>query len=184
MVLKSSAAPGTIITFSSFTWPDRLLGHKVLNHARMPRVSVTPVMKTGVLLGRTPAGTAPASMLPAGMLRRGSDMLTDMRLLAASPEAVGSKESETVAMGLGCPLGCWGLFRRATSEGYASLHSWLLDAGCTEVRISRGARWVGRWASSGRGGQATQDVLALLHTAAFAIFFAERALLSSRKRAG
>jgi hypothetical protein len=90
-------------------------------------------------------------------------------------------------------------------------------------RFSGGARWVGRWASSGRDGQdvrarrlsilfsvvgcdpflgddggtllapvmvawrlksATQDVLALLQPAAFAVFFASRSFLSSRKRAG
>ena len=105
VVLNPSAVPGTIINFSPFIWADRLLGHKVLNHARKPRVSVTPVTKTGVLLGRSPAGTAPASVVPAGMLLRGPDMSTDMRLLAASEEAAGSEESEPVAMGLGCPLG-------------------------------------------------------------------------------
>ena len=42
MALKPSAVPGTIISFSPFIWADRLLRHKVLNHARKPRVSVTP----------------------------------------------------------------------------------------------------------------------------------------------
>jgi hypothetical protein len=108
VALKPSAVPGTIINFSPFIWADRLLEHKVLNHARKPRVSVTPVTKTGVLLGRSPAGTAPAPVVPAGMLLRGPDMSTDMRLFAASEEAAGSEESEPVAVGLGCPLGCWG----------------------------------------------------------------------------
>jgi hypothetical protein len=104
VALNPSAVPGTIINFSPFIWADRLLGHEVRNHARNLRVSVTPVTKTGVLLGRSPAGTAPASEVSAGMLLRGPDMLTDMRLLAASEEAAGSEESEPVTMGLGCPL--------------------------------------------------------------------------------
>jgi hypothetical protein len=33
VALKSSAVPGTIISFSPFIWADRLLGHNVLNHA-------------------------------------------------------------------------------------------------------------------------------------------------------
>jgi hypothetical protein len=52
--------PGTNINFSPFIWADRRLGHKVLNHARKPRVSVNPVTKMGVLWGSSPAGTAPA----------------------------------------------------------------------------------------------------------------------------
>jgi hypothetical protein len=56
VALNPSAVPGTIINFSPFIWADRLLRYKVLNHARKPRVSVTPVTKTGVFLGRS-AGT-------------------------------------------------------------------------------------------------------------------------------
>ena len=105
LALNPSAVPGTIINFSPLIWADRLLGHRVLNHARKPRVSVTHVTKTGVLLGRSPAGTAPTSVLPAGMLPSGPEMSSDMRLLAALEEAAGSEESEPVAMGLGYPLG-------------------------------------------------------------------------------
>ena len=101
MALNPSAVPGTIINFSPFIWADRLLGHRVLNHAKKPHVSV----------------------VPAGMLPRGPDMSTHMRLLAASEEAAGSEESEPVAMGLGCPLGCWGLVRPATTEAHAGLAS-------------------------------------------------------------
>ena len=46
-----------------------------------------------------------------------------MCLLAASEEAAGPGESEPVAMGLGCPLGCWGLVRPATIAVYAGLLS-------------------------------------------------------------
>ena len=99
MALNPSAVPGTIINLSPFIWADRLLGHEVRNHARNPRVSVTPVTKTGVLLGRSPAGTTPASVVPAGMLFRDPDMSTDMRLLAALEEAAVSEESKPVAMG-------------------------------------------------------------------------------------
>ena len=152
MALKPSAVPGTITTFSPFIWADRLLGHKVLNHTRKPRVSVTPVTKTGVLLGRSRRGTAPASLVPAGMLLRGPDMSIDMRLLADSEEAAGSEESEPVAMDLGCPLGCWELVRPATTAAYAGLPA----VAALWCRGNRGAQWVGCWASSGRSGQAVR----------------------------
>jgi hypothetical protein len=72
-------------------------------------------------------------------------MSTDMRLLAASEEAAGSEESEPVAMGLGCPLGCWELVRPATTAAYASLPSVAdccrlhCDVGAPEVRGGSGA---------------------------------------------
>jgi hypothetical protein len=50
VALNPSAVPGTIIKFSPYIWAVRLLGHRVFNHARKPRVSVTPITKTGVLL--------------------------------------------------------------------------------------------------------------------------------------
>ena len=100
MALKPSAVPGMIISFSPFIWADRLQGHKVLNHARMPRVSVSPVV-------------------PAAMQLRGPDISTDMRLLAASEEAAGSEESEPVAMGLGCPLGCWLTVRNSRTSVFS-----------------------------------------------------------------
>jgi hypothetical protein len=101
VALNPLAVPGTIFNISHFIWADRLLGHRDLNHARKPRVSVTPVTKTGVLLGRSPPGTAQTSVVPAGMLPRGPDMSKDMRLLAASEQAAGSEESEPVAVALG-----------------------------------------------------------------------------------
>ena len=62
-------------------------------------MSLTPLTKIGVLLGR-------AEVVPAGMLPRGSDMSSqDMHLMAASGEAAGSEESEPLALGLGCPIG-------------------------------------------------------------------------------
>jgi hypothetical protein len=119
VALKPSAVPGTIISLSPFIWADRLLGHKVLYHTRKPRVSVTPVTKIGVLLCRSPAGTALVSWhaaqrpvhvdryAPVGCLEGGAS----------------SEESEPVAMGLGCPLGCWGLVHPATTAAYACLPS-------------------------------------------------------------
>jgi hypothetical protein len=79
-------------------------------------------------------------VVPAGMLPRVPDMSTDMRLLAASEEAAGSEEYETVAMGLVCPLGCWGLVRAATTAAYAGL---LAVAACCPLHcvfVSGGGR--------------------------------------------
>ena len=145
MALNPSAVPGTIINFSPFIWAERLLGHRVLSHARKPSVSVTTVTKTGVLLNRSPAVTAPALVVPAGMLPIGPDMSIDMRLLAASEEAAGSEKSGPVAKGLGCPLGRRGLVLPSTIAAYVGLLAvspccWLLDGvGAPEVPGVSGA---------------------------------------------
>ena len=107
MALKPSAVPGTIMSLSPFIWAERLLGHSTLNHARKSRVSVTPDIKIGVLLGHSPAGTTWAEVVSAGMPPRGPDMSSqDMRLMAASGEAAGSEVSAPLALGLGSPLVC------------------------------------------------------------------------------
>jgi hypothetical protein len=106
---KPSAVPGTIISFSPFSWAERLLGHCVLNQVRKPRVSETPETKMGVLLGRSPAGaTLSVRVVPAGMPPRGPDMSVDMRLVAASG---GSRLGGIRALdwGLGRPPYCCGL---------------------------------------------------------------------------
>jgi hypothetical protein len=86
---KSSAVSGTTIWFSPFIWAARPLGHRDRNQATKPRVSVTPVMKTGVLFMRWPGGTgaAGAEVVPASVPLRGPDMSYNMCLLAASEEA-------------------------------------------------------------------------------------------------
>ena len=73
------------------------------------------------------------------MLPRGPDISSmDMRLLAASGEPASTEESEPVAMGLGCPLGCWGLARPCDNRGV----SWL-NFGVIDVQAALGSRFAG-----------------------------------------
>ena len=67
-----SAVEGRTINFSPFSWAVRPLGQNARNQARKARVSLTPEMKMGVLLGRSPAGTQVVatwalSVVPAGV---------------------------------------------------------------------------------------------------------------------
>ena len=72
-------------------------------------MSLTPVIKIGVLLGRSPAGrqgwaTWESTVVPTGMPLRGLEMSVDMRLGAVSEETAGSDGSDPLAVGLSGPL--------------------------------------------------------------------------------
>jgi hypothetical protein len=80
------------------------------NQARKVRVSLTTVIKMGVLVGRSPAGkqvlvTWACRVAPSGMSLRGPDMSLDMHLLAVSDGTAGSDRSEPMAVGAIDPLG-------------------------------------------------------------------------------
>ena len=72
-------------------------------------MSPTPVIKIGVLLGRSVAGrqglaTWTSIVVPTGMPLRGPDMSVDMRPCAVSEETAGSDGSDPLAVGLSGPL--------------------------------------------------------------------------------
>jgi len=101
---------GTTMKFSPFSWDIRPPGQDARNQARKERVSLTPEIKMGVLLGLSPAGTqALASwafeVVASGLPLRCPDMSLDMRLLVVSIETPGSDGSESLALGLSGPLG-------------------------------------------------------------------------------
>ena len=54
--LKLLAVDGTTISFSALSWAVSPPGQDVRNQARKARVSRTPEIKMGILLGRSPAG--------------------------------------------------------------------------------------------------------------------------------
>jgi hypothetical protein len=133
---KSSAVSGTIIRLSPFIWAVMTLGHRDRNHARIPRTSLTPVMKTGVRLRSCTGGTgaAGADVLQIGVPLRGPDMSQDkscdMRLFAVSEEAAESDESDFLVVDLSVPL-CGRAARPAVTAAYAGLcFSMLLIATC------------------------------------------------------
>jgi hypothetical protein len=104
------AVDGTVINFSPFSWYIRLPGQDACNQARKEWVSLTPEIKMGVLLGRSPAGrqalaTWAFEVVPSGMPLRGRDISLDMRLLVVSIETPGLDGFESMAEGLSCPLG-------------------------------------------------------------------------------
>ena len=73
-------------------------------------MSPTPVIKIGVLLGRSPAGrqelaTWASKVVLTGMPLRGPDMSVDMRPGAVSEETACSNGSDPLAVGLSGPLG-------------------------------------------------------------------------------
>jgi hypothetical protein len=110
MVRNPSVVAGTTINFLRLSWAIRPPGQDARNQARKERVSLTPVIKMGVLLGRCPAGkqvlvTWAFGVVPSGLPLRGPVMSLDMRLLAISDETVGSDGSEPMAVGLSGPLG-------------------------------------------------------------------------------
>ena len=83
VALKPSAVDGTTIKFSPFNWAVKPLGQDARNQARKGLVSLTPVLKLGVLLGRSPAAaTLALQVVPTGGTLRGPDM----RLVAVSVE--------------------------------------------------------------------------------------------------
>jgi hypothetical protein len=73
-------------------------------------VSLTPEIKMGVLLGRSPAGRPVLStwafrVASSGVPLKCPDMSLDMRLLVVSDETPDSDGSESMAVGLSGPLG-------------------------------------------------------------------------------
>jgi hypothetical protein len=103
------AVDGTTISFSPFSWALRPVGQDARNHARKERVSRGPVIKMGVLLGRSPAvkqvlATWACGVVPSGLPLRGPDMSLDMHLFAFSDETTGSDGSEPMDVGLSGPL--------------------------------------------------------------------------------
>jgi hypothetical protein len=93
-----------------FSWAIRPPGQNARKQARKEGVSLTPEIKMGVLLVRSPAGrqalaTWAFRVVPSGMPSRGPDMSLDMRLLFVSDETPDSDGSESMAVGLSGPLG-------------------------------------------------------------------------------
>jgi len=110
VALKPSAVDGTTINFSALSWAVRSQGQDDRNHTRKALVSPTPVIKIGVLLGRSPAGrqvlaTWASTVVPNEMPLRGPDISVDMRPGAVSEETAGSYGSDPLAVGLSGPLG-------------------------------------------------------------------------------
>jgi hypothetical protein len=75
-----SAVDGTTINFSPLSWAVRPPGQDARNEARKQRVSLTPEIKMGVLLGRCSAGkqvlfTWAFGVVPTGMPLRGRTCL-------------------------------------------------------------------------------------------------------------
>jgi hypothetical protein len=110
VALKPLPVDGTTISFSAFSWADRLPGQDARNQARKARVSRTLEIKMGVLLGRSPAGkqvlaTWARIVVPSGMSLRCPEMSLDMRLLTVSVETADSDISESMAVGLSDPIG-------------------------------------------------------------------------------
>ena len=73
-------------------------------------MSLTPEIKMGVLLGRSPAcrqalATWAFEVVPSGMPLRGLDMSLDMRLLVVSDETPDSDEYESLIVGLSIQIG-------------------------------------------------------------------------------
>ena len=119
-------------------------------------MSLAPVIKMGVLLGRSLAGkqmlvTCACGVVPSGLPIRGPDMSFDMRLLAVSDETVGSDVSESIALGLSYPLGLDGATGWAKTVAYVAPHS-----GGPSCRLQAGAcSPVTADALSGRGADPT-----------------------------
>jgi len=108
--LNPSAVDGTTIKFAPFIWAIRPPGQDVRNQARKERVSLTPEINIGVLLGRFPAGmqalaTWAFEVVSSGTPLRGPNMSLDMRLLVVSIETPRSDRSESMAVGLSVPIG-------------------------------------------------------------------------------
>jgi hypothetical protein len=109
VALKPLPVDGTTISFSAFSWAVRPPGQDARNEARKARVSRTPEIKMGVLLGRAPTGkqvfgTWARMVVPPGMSLRGPDMSLDMRLLTVSGDTADSDTSQSMAVGLSDPL--------------------------------------------------------------------------------
>ena len=82
-------------------------------------MSLTLVIKMGVLLGCSPAASTLAlQVVPAGVPLRGPDMSWDMRLVAVSVETADSDRFESMAEGLSVPLGRVGAADPAKTAAY------------------------------------------------------------------
>jgi hypothetical protein len=78
------------------------------NQAKKPGVSLTPVIKIGVLFRLCPAGTSLTSgawmkVAPAGMPLGGPDSSEELRLRAASEGAAGLASADPAGNGLDRP---------------------------------------------------------------------------------
>ena len=109
VALKPSAVDGTTINFSPFNWAVKPLGQDARNQARKALVSLTPVIKMGVLA---------LQVVPAGVPLRGPDLSWDMRLVAVSLETADSDRFESMAEGLSVPLGRVGAADPAKTAAY------------------------------------------------------------------
>jgi len=107
--LNPWAVDGTTINFSPFRWAIRPPEQDARNQARKERVSLTPEIKMGILLGRSPAGrqalpTRAFEVVPSDMPLIVPDMSLYMRLLVVSIQTPGSDEFESMAVGLSGPI--------------------------------------------------------------------------------
>jgi hypothetical protein len=84
--MNPSVVHGTTTNFSPFSWAVRPPGQDARNQARMERVSLTVVIKMGVLLGRSPAGKQVVTWVlcveSSRLSLRSPDMSLDMRPLS------------------------------------------------------------------------------------------------------
>ena len=108
--LNPSVVDGTAINFSPLGWAIRPPGQDAHNQVRKERASLTPVIKMGILLGRSPDDkqvlvTWACGVVPSGLPFRGQDMSLDICLLAIPNESAGSDGSQPMAVGLSGPLG-------------------------------------------------------------------------------
>ena len=93
VVLNLYAVAGTTIKLSSLRWADRPLGQAAHNHIRNALVPVTPKIKMGNLLRRSPAAvqvlvTWAFVVVPSDVPFRDMDMsLVDVRLVSVSETA-------------------------------------------------------------------------------------------------
>jgi len=106
--LNPSVVDGTTTNTSPFSWAVRLPGQNSRNHARNVGASLNPVVKIGVLSGRSPRKqnliTWACTMVQSGLSVRGSNMSLDMRLFDVPDERAGSDRSDPIAVGLSDPL--------------------------------------------------------------------------------
>ena len=108
--LNPSAVDGTTFKFSQCSWAIRPPGQDARNQARKERLSLTPDIRMGVLLGRSHAGmqalaTWAFPVVPSGISLRGREMSLHMRLLIVSDETPDSDGYESMAVSFIGPLG-------------------------------------------------------------------------------
>ena len=103
--LNPFAFDGITLSFSAFSWAAGPPEYDASYHARNVRVSRTPEMKIGGLLGRSPTGKQACLLVPSGFSLRGPYMSVDMRLLSVSDETADSYRFEPMALCFSDPLG-------------------------------------------------------------------------------